>query len=149
MVISHHLGNFSRIQTLHHSCLFSLSSSYRTKQTLAKAVRKVVRALPEDRHRRQRVLERLTQDFYLLPKGKIQRTQSQIPDSVLVKIKEFYQKDFVSWQAPGKRDFVTVKENGTNVKYQKRHLLYNVREVHELFKELNPSKQEGYCQNSW
>ena len=109
----------------------------------------MVRALPEDRHRRQRVLERLTQDFYLLPKGKMQRTQSQIPDSVLVKIKEFYQKDFVSWQAPGKRDFVTVKENGTNVKYQKRHLLYNVREVYELFKELNPSKQEGYCQNSW
>ena len=74
----------------------------------------------EDRHRRQRVLERLAEFFYLLPKGKAKRTQSQKPDLVLVKIKEYYQKYFISWQAPGKRDFVTAKQDGMNAKYQKK-----------------------------
>ena len=45
-----------------------------------------------------------------------------------------------SWQAPGKRDCVTVRENGSRVRvrYQKRFLLFNLREVHQLFIHHNP-----------
>ena len=48
-------------------------------------------------------------------------------------VHDFYQKDSISWQAPGKRDYLTVRENGIRVQHQKRFLLYNIREIHELF----------------
>ncbi|CAF2106749.1 unnamed protein product [Rotaria magnacalcarata] len=57
---------------------------------------------------------------------------------VIQKVKEFYNNDSISWQAPGKRDCITVRENGIRVKYQKRFLLFNIREVHQLFVQDNP-----------
>ena len=53
----------------------------------------------------------------------------------------FFTKDEISWQDPRKRDTKTIKENGVNVKYQKRYLLYNIREVYQLFIQENPSKR--------
>jgi hypothetical protein len=108
------------------------SSSYR-KQTLAKAVKKVFRALPKNRNRQEQVVRRVGQDLGLFETPKFQRTQAQIPRDVVKKVQEFYGNDSISWQAPGKRDCVTIRENGIRIKYQKRHLLYNIREVHQLF----------------
>ncbi len=44
----------------------------------------------------------------------------------------------------GKRDSKTIKENGINVKYQKDHLLYNIREVYQLFMKQNPREKISY-----
>ena len=47
-------------------------------------------------------------------------------------------RDDISYQLPGKRDVVVVKDsNGSKVTYQKRILLNNLRETFELFKEEN------------
>jgi hypothetical protein len=51
---------------------------------------------------------------------------------------DFYAKDSISWHAPGKRDFITIQENGSRIRYQKRHLLHNIGEVHELFVQEHP-----------
>ena len=79
--------------------------------------------------------------FWSLSKAKAEHTNGQLSDSLVDRIEEFYTKDFISWQAPGKRDFVTTKDNGIKVNHQKRHLLYNLREVYELFLQENPGKQ--------
>jgi hypothetical protein len=42
---------------------------------------------------------------------------------------------------PGKRDTVVVKEYGGKKTYQKRILLYNLREIHQMFLQDNPDMQ--------
>jgi hypothetical protein len=96
-------------------------------------VKKAVRALPKDRDRQQQVVRRIGQDLGLFDVPKFQRTQARLPRDVVKKVQEFYANDSISWQAPGKRDYVTIRENGVRLKYQKRHLLYNIREIHQLF----------------
>ncbi|CAF1044674.1 unnamed protein product, partial [Didymodactylos carnosus] len=109
-----------------------LPNSTYSKHTLGKAVNKVLRALPNDPSQQKQVLQHAGQTLGLLPTPKAKRTQSNIPARVIKQIESFYKQDSISWQAPGKRDCVTVKENGVKVKRQKRHLLYNIREVYEL-----------------
>ncbi|CAF2049852.1 unnamed protein product, partial [Rotaria magnacalcarata] len=109
-----------------------------SKQTLAKAAKKVLRVLPADPDKRQQILTRVGQDLGLFQKPISQRVQASIPMDVIQKVKEFYNNDSISWQAPGKRDCITVRENGIRVKYQKRFLLFNIREVHQLFVQDNP-----------
>ena len=41
---------------------------------------------------------------------------------------------------PGKRDAIVINENGTKTSYQKRVLLYTIREAYELFLAENPGK---------
>lgn len=93
-------------------------------------MKKVVRALPENPKRRQRVLQRIAEDFGMVPNKKNERTNVRLSEALIDRIKEFYNKDFISWQAPGKRDYISIKEDGVKVKHQKRHLLYNIREVY-------------------
>lgn len=107
-------------------------------------MKKVIRALPDNPQRRRRVLNRISQDFGIIPKQTFERTTSKLSDAIVKKVQEFYNNDSISWQAPGKRDFVTIKENGIKKKYQKRHLLYNIREVYELFLEQNLSKKTSF-----
>ncbi|CAF2082641.1 unnamed protein product [Rotaria magnacalcarata] len=87
-----------------------------SKQTLAKAAKKVLRVLPADPDKRQQILTRVGEDLDLFQKPISQRVQA----------------------TPGKRDCITVRENGIRVKYQKRFLLFNIREVHQLFVQDNP-----------
>ena len=50
----------------------------------------------------------------------------------------FYIRDDISYQLPGKKDTIVVKkDDGSKVTYQKRILLNNLRENFELFKEEN------------
>ena len=103
--------------------------------TLAKAVKKVIRVLPNDKDKRYAIVRRIGQDLGVLEKSKTKRMQVQISDSTIEEVQNFYNNDTISCQAPGKRDFVTVRENGIRVKRQKRYLLYNIREVYQLFVE--------------
>ncbi len=108
------------------------------KQTLAKAAKKVLRVLPTDPDKQHQILTRVGQNLGLFQTPTHQRQQAAIPMDVIQKVQDFYKNDSISWQAPGKRDYVTVRENGTRVKYQKRFLLFNIREVHQLFIQDHP-----------
>ncbi|CAF1280199.1 unnamed protein product [Rotaria magnacalcarata] len=53
-------------------------------------------------------------------------------------VHNFYVRNDISYQLPGKRDVVVAKEDdGRKITYQKRILLNSVRENDELFKEEN------------
>lgn len=100
----------------------------------------MVRALPKNLDRQKEVVRSLSHSLGITPAPKGVRAQAAISDANVQKVQKFYELDSVSWQAPGKRDTKTVRENGVKMKRQKRHLLYNVREVYALFIAENPGE---------
>ena len=60
------------------------------------------------------------------------KTISFNTDDIKQKVKQFYACDDISRQAPGKKDAVTVKEDGVKKTYQKRHLTMSVLEAYSL-----------------
>ena len=112
-------------------------------------MKRVVRVLPADRDRQQAVVKRIGQNLGLFQKPKCKRSQANLSEAVRQQVFDFYMNDSISWQAPGKRDCLTVRENGVRVQHQKRFLLFNIRETHALFVEENPGmRQFILCKNS-
>ena len=58
-----------------------------------------------------------------------------LSDDVNPQVGNFYRRDDISRQAPGRKDVVSVKENGSCTKYQTRHLTSSVNEVSALFQD--------------
>ena len=56
----------------------------------------------------------------------------------------FYQSDDISRVMPGKKDFVSVKQEGKRVHIQKRLVLCNLREVYQAFKTKHPDVKVGF-----
>lgn len=104
-------------------------------------MKKVLRVLPNNVNQQKQVLQRINEDLGITSKTKHVRVQSHIPPPIVKMVQDFYKLDSISWQAPGKHDVKVVKENGVKVKYQKKHLLFNIREVYELFMQEHPSKK--------
>ena len=51
---------------------------------------------------------------------------------------QFYENDEVSRLVPGKKDFVSVKQDEQRVQVQKRLVLSNLKELYQLFKDNFP-----------
>ena len=62
---------------------------------------------------------------------------SLLPETVDI-VHAFYESDDISRVMPGKKDFVSVKQEGKRVHVQKRLILSNLREVYHEFKEKCP-----------
>ena len=85
---------------------------------------------------RKLLVQHLAKQFCLLPKSKHQRTSLQLTDTIKTDVRNFYLRDDISYQLPGKRDTMVVKDDdGNKVTYQERILLNNLLETFELFKE--------------
>ena len=54
-------------------------------------------------------------------------------------VKSFYNNGLVSRQAPGKKDFVTVRQDNKKEHLQKRHLLCSLQETFAIFVKDNPT----------
>ncbi|CAF1985414.1 unnamed protein product [Rotaria magnacalcarata] len=116
------------------------SSSFKTRQSFSKSLKKVKSSLPKCDGKKKVVIQHLAEKFGLVPKSKHQRITLQLADKLKIDIHNFYQRDDISYQLPGKRDTVVVKEDdGKKVTYQKRILINNLRETYELFKDENKS----------
>ena len=59
-------------------------------------------------------------------------------------VKIFYRNDNISRQLPGKKDYVSVKENGEKKRVQKRLVLCNLRESYSKFKTDYPDAKIGF-----
>ena len=66
-----------------------------------------------------------------------------IDNDIISRVKDFYQCDEVSRMCPGKRDFISIKENGLKVHKQKYLLLANISEIYVLYKEKYPEDKIG------
>lgn len=110
-------------------------------QTISKATKKVKKALPQDPAKQKLVVKSIAQSLGILPTPTHQRISRTISIRDKTLVVSFYERDDISYQMPGKRDTVVVKENGTKTTFQKRILLFNLREVHQMFIQDNPSIQ--------
>ena len=74
----------------------------------------------------------------MIPKTKHQRTTVQLADKLKTDIYNFYLRDDISYQLPGIKDTLVIKEDdASKVIYQKRTLVSNLCETYVLFKEEN------------
>ncbi|CAF2654996.1 unnamed protein product [Rotaria sp. Silwood2] len=111
-------------------------SSYKCPQTLGKAVKRVVESLPKDTNKRVTVIRHIAQELDIIPKtiSHHKRVQRSLPIELKQLVINFYNRDDISYQLPGKRDFITIKDdNGQSTTVQKRILLFSSREAHSLF----------------
>lgn len=59
-------------------------------------------------------------------------------------VRNFYERDDISRQAPGRKDVVVIRSmNGEKSKVQARHLTTSINEVYAMFKEANPNIKIG------
>ncbi|CAF4560066.1 unnamed protein product [Rotaria sp. Silwood1] len=82
------------------------------------------------------VVQHLAQNLNIISKTTHQHTRQQRLLSIELKelVSQFYQRDDITYQLPGKRDYVTVTDdNGESMTLKKRILLYNIRETYQLF----------------
>jgi hypothetical protein len=123
-----------------------LSASFGSKQSLGKAVKKVTRCLPQDPSKKKLVIQAIAQSIGLMSQPLHKRTTRQLSLKLKDDIVKFYCRDDISYQMPGKRDTIVVRQNGTKSTHQKRILLYNICEVHQLFLSEHSNSGTGYVE---
>lgn len=120
--------------------------SYRSTQSLGKAVSRCRKSLPKSPNKKTAVIKKLVME--VLPDvGKTilkekKSGNNKISQEVKDKVLNFYCRDDISYQAPGKRDFKSIKnkESGKRERIQKRHMCMTIGEAYELFKNENNVK---------
>lgn len=112
-------------------------------QALGKATRKICHVLPRCPIKKIEVLKKLVAKFSVpVDTTKVKRKVQLAPTDV-IKIKEFYLSDTVSYQMPGRKDCVRVVENGEKISLQKKILTMTVMEAFQLFVRENPTIKVG------
>ncbi|CAF4073123.1 unnamed protein product, partial [Rotaria sp. Silwood2] len=111
--------------------------SFRNRQSFGKALKKTNSSLPKC-DKKKVVIQHLAETYGLIPKSKHQCTTVQLADKLKNDVHNFYLRDDISYQLPGKKDTIVIKDDdGSRVTYQKQILFNNLRETYELFKEEN------------
>ena len=110
-------------------------STIMSVQTKGKLLKKVQKSLPKDPAQRYEVLATLLNGSFnketTLPLNSV---NNPALTEVEIKVKRFYCEDDISRLSPNVRDFVSIIENGKNIKIQVRHLLLTMKEAYQLFK---------------
>lgn len=110
-----------------------LSKSFYSPQSLGKATSRIKRCLPNSPMKKVAVVKQLAEQFGLLVQ-KDQVSKTHLSDSDRQKVKDFFLSESVSYQLPGKKDFVNVvSTNNEKIKLQKKILILTVSEAHALF----------------
>jgi hypothetical protein len=71
--------------------------------------------------------------------------KNQLDQETRAKVEQFYERDDISWQAPGRKDHVIIREKGehgktTKLAIQSRYLLMSLAEAHRLYADENREK---------
>ena len=121
------------------------SSAYKSKISHGRAVARAKKHLPASPRRKRALIKSLAfQEIKIRPfVSKKRRSSATIASEKYQTVIDFYERDDISRQAPGKADCITVAENGHKIKKQKRHLVMSVLEAHSLWKAENPGKKVG------
>lgn len=123
----------------------SVSTPYRCAQTLSKAVKKVTNRLPSTPRRRKAVLEKVVEQYCPQLKKKrkllfenLSQTDKENDHGVQL-VLEFYERDNISCQAPGRKDVKSMRDATGKKQYvPKRHMIMTVLEAYALFKQEYP-----------
>lgn len=107
-------------------------------------MKKVTRCLSQDPSKQKLVIQAIAQSIGLIDKPSHERTTRRLSRQLTDAIVEFYCRDDISYQMPGKQDTIVVRQNGMKSTHQKRVLLYNIREVYQLFLSENSGSSRNF-----
>ena len=92
-------------------------------------MRKVKQALPQSPRKRRAVISKLAKsaDGNSPSSTNVHKTgNKQLPESTVKCVQDFFS---ISRQAPGRKDYVSVRSEGKKMKLQKRHIMWSLEEV--------------------
>ena len=129
----------------------STSTPYRSTQSLGKAVRQAQISLPCSPRKRLCVVESLAKKIgQSIANSSSASTQNSHACSEHTKelVEAFYNSDDVSWQAPGGKARIIIREinsDGEKIKRteQIHYLLMSLKKTHNMYIESNPDAQIG------
>ena len=113
---------------------------YKTPQALGKAMGKVKQVLANSPRKRRAVISKLATSHGFSPStSNTQKAgNKQLPNSTVKCVQDFYLLDSISRQAPGRKDYVSVRSEGKKIKLQRRHILWSLKEVYGFFQKEHP-----------
>lgn len=136
-----------RQQNKEMKCVNTANNSFRSLASLNKALNRVKRHLPNSPSKKTCILVKLAElsssssklDCKLKAESKL-----RLSAECVTAIKEFYNADDVSWQCPGRKDYVlNVSDAGSKDKIQKKYMIMSIGEAHQLFLEKYPMYTVG------
>ena len=121
---------------------------YKSAQAMGKAVRRARNSLPTSPRKRRAVAAAVAKHAGLqvtLPFNQ-NRGRPALDDNVVKTAKDFYLKDDISWQAPGRKDVVSVAQKDDRgktcrVAMQARYMFMSLAEAYKIFCEVEPDVQ--------
>lgn len=119
----------------------SSSPAFKTRQSFGKAFKKVASALPKSPRKARALVRRLAEEkAFSAIASPPKKHKASLEDESETLIKNFYCRDDISRVAPGKKDYVIIRdrENGKE-KVQKRNLLMTIKEAYFVFKSEYPT----------
>lgn len=115
--------------------------AFKSPASFGKALARVKKNLPRSPNKSKALVKKLACQLIpdiVQPTPKKQ-TVSQLSGETISKVKEFFLQDSISYQAPGTKDYVIMKdENGEKLKLQKKYLCMTLGEAYEIFQTENP-----------
>lgn len=115
--------------------------AFKSPASYGKALARLKKSLPQSPNKSKALVKKLACQLIpdiIQPIPKKQ-TASQLSEETISKVKEFFEKDAISYQAPGSKDYIITKDlNGEKVKLQKKYLCMTLGEAYEIFKTENP-----------
>lgn len=109
---------------------------YKTPQALGNSVSRVKQVLPNSPRKRRAVISKLAKS--------VDGISSNSPNphrngkSSVKCVQDFFHIDSISRQAPGRKDYVSVRSEGKKMNLQKRHIMWSLKEVYRLFLKEHP-----------
>ena len=125
---------------------------YRSKGSLNKEVKKLMKGTPESPVKRRAVIEKLAEEagFKVLSPNQdtnqadVIKKPNAISKDVIEKVESFFIRTDIVWTSPNLKDEMTVwNEDGSKQKLRKYYLEMTVDEAYGLFKEENPALKIG------
>lgn len=122
-------------------------SAYGSKQALGKAIKRTQSSLPGSPEKRLCVVEAVAKSVGLTVKSvklNANNHSAALDESTKELVREFYNNCDISWQAPGRKDRVIIREkdaDGKNVKRteQVRYMMMSLTEAYNIFNNNHPS----------
>lgn len=73
-----------------------------------------------------------------------QKSGKSLELDIVETVREFYRNDKISRNCPGKKDFVTIRENGEKRQLQRRLVLMNLNEAYQIYKDEHPTRMLSF-----
>ena len=124
-------------------------SPYRTTQAKGKAVKSVRNALPASPRKRRCVIESLAKDAGIeIPTASNNQSHNSLSGETKEMVINFYSTNDISWQAPGRKDRVIIRETDSEGKKVKRteqahYMLVSLKEAQYSFVITHPESKIG------